>query len=576
MQSKCFTSVTNRFAIVLSVLIATVSSPAAVTAADPDWVVHGAFGMVATDSEIASTVGRRIIADGGNAIDAAVAVSFALAVVRPYSTGLGGGGFLMARLGDKKYVVQDFRETAPAASTRDMFASTAQSTGARHSEIGALAVAIPGMVAGRAEALAKWGTMSLEAVVAPAVRLAREGFPVDSDYVRATKSVAKKFEKHPELKTSCSYVWKTHLNEGKFHAVGDTLKQPALANLIEKIGKEGPDAFYKGEVAAAIAKTMKDHGGIITERDLARYKTKQRKPIKLSFRGHDLLLMPPPSSGGVAIAQMLSMFSMLPKHRDVDEDRAMHYRIELMKHAFADRARYLGDTDFANVPVRKLLSSKHAIMNVSKTRPDKTRSPEQYGTHGLVSDSGTSHFSIVDRESKAVVSTETINTTFGSLVAVEEWGLILNNEMNDFTIHPGKPNIYGLIQSEANAIAPGKRPLSSMSPTIAIKNSKPVLMIGASGGPRIITAVFNVILGVLEDGLSLPDAVARIRPHHQWQPNEVYFDKDPSASTVAALKKRGHVVSEKRKGAAVQAIGWDGSQWVGVSDPRKGGKPSGF
>ncbi len=576
MKFKRFTLVSKQLATILPILATTMASPVVVRAADPDWVAHGAYGMVAADSELASIIGKGILVNGGNAIDAAVAVSFALAVTRPYSTGLGGGGFFMARLGDQKYVVQDFRETAPAASTQDMFVAPPASAGTRPSEIGALAVAIPGMVAGRAEALSKWGTMPLEMVVAPAVRLAREGYPVDADYVRVTKEIAKEFKKNPTLEKTCSYVWKTHLNEGKFHAVGDILKQPALANLIEKIGKEGPDAFYKGEVATAIAKTIADGGGIMTEKDLAGYKTKLRKPIKVEFRGHEFLLMPPPSSGGIAIAQMLTMLSVFPKHRDVDQARTMHYRIEAMKHAFADRAKYLGDTDFANVPVRELLSNRHAIGKVSKTRPNKTGSPDQYGTHGLVSDSGTSHFSIVDNEGKVVVSSETINTEFGSLLAVDDWGLILNNEMDDFTAQPGKPNTFGLMQSKTNAIAPGKRPLSSMSPTIVMKSDKAVLMIGASGGPRIITAVLNVALGVIVDGLSLPDAVERIRPHHQWQPNEVYFDKDPSASIETALKERGHIVSEKRKTAAVQAVRWDGSQWVGVSDPRKGGKPSGY
>jgi len=544
--------------------------------ADPDWVARGAYGMVATDSQLASQIGKQILVDGGNAVDAAVAVSFALAVTRPYSTGLGGGGFMIAHLGDKKVVVQDFRETAPAASTRDMFAGKTPPGGLSPSQIGGLAVAVPGLVAGRTQALSKWGTMPLEKVVAPAVRLAREGFPVDADYVRVTNHLTKKFTAHRELQTTAGYIWKTFLNEGKPFHVGDTLKQPALANLIEKIGSEGADFFYRGPVARAIAKTLTNHGGIMTEKDLAAYKPRQRRPIKTSFVGYDFLLMPPPSSGGIALAQMLSMLSMFPAYRDVDEGRTIHYRIEAMKHAFADRARYLGDSDFAKIPVRELLSGRYLITKVSQTRPDRTGPQEQYGTHGLVSDSGTSHFCVADEQGKVVVSTETINTEFGSLVAVDEWGLVLNNEMDDFTARPGKPNAFGLIQSQANAIAPGKRQLSSMSPTIVLKHDKPILLLGASGGPRIITAVLNVVLGVLSDGLSLPDAIERIRPHHQWEPNEVFFDKTPPESLVSALKKRGHKISDIRKGAAVQAIQWDATQWVGVSDPRKGGKPSGY
>lgn len=547
---------------------------------DPEWIARGKSEMVATDSEYASKAGLAMLEAGGNAIDAAVAVSFALAVTRPYSTGLGGGGFMIARFVDGRVIVQDFRETAPAASTPDMFVRAREKNpnGPSPSEFGVLGVAVPGLVAGRIEALQKWGTLSRGKVLQPAIDLARNGFPVDDDYVRTTKEVLKDYEKYPTLKDSCGYVYRTHLNNGKLHQVGDKLVQPELARLLEGLGSNGPDFFYKGPVAADIVRGMKRNGGIITEADLAGYKTKLREPILSTYRDYKLILMPPPSSGGIAIAETLNILEAF-NNKEWDYK---HVQIEAMKHAFADRAAWLGDQDFVEVPVQRLISKSYAHGLAQKIDRNMTTEITQYGSWMSPKDAGTSHFCVVDGRGNAVVSTETINTSFGSLAAIDEWGLILNNEMDDFTANPGTPNAFGLLQSSGNTVAPGKRPLSSMSPTIVMRNDQLFLLIGASGGPRIISSVLNVLLLEFE-WWPLEMAMRYPRPHHQWQPDMVYFDnQDPIGVAIMKheLEKRGHKIAEVHKTGIVQAIVRDMSTpgqtgWVGASDPRKGGKPAG-
>jgi len=563
---------------VLAGLVSTVAA-LVVRAGDPAWIARGSREMVAADSEFASRAGLEMLQSGGNAIDAAAAVSFALAVTRPYSTGLGGGGFMIARLADGRIVVQDFRETAPAGATTDMCAKAARERpdGPSPSEFGYLAVGIPGLVAGRCQALAQFGTMPLAKTLQPAIRLAREGFPVDEDYVKNARDVLANYEKYSSLKDSCNYVYRTHMGSGTLRKVGDKLVQPELGKLLERLAAEGPDLFYKGSVGQAIVREMKKHGGIITEADLANYRPKLREPLLATYHDYKLILMPSPSSGGIALAETLNILETfnLPAIVKHVPGLALHYQIEAMKHAFADRSQWLGDQDFVEVPMERLMSKSFAAALARQIEPDGVSEIKRYGSSGMPKDAGTSHFCIADQFGNVVVSTETINTEFGSLAAVDEWGLILNNEMDDFTAEPGKPNAFGLIQSDRNAIAPGKKPLSSMCPTIVLKDDKPFLLIGASGGPRIITSVLNVFLGVTDFGLSLEDAIMRVRPHHQWQPDEVSFDREPPTELAAALTKRGHKLSEKRKSGVVQAILSDGEGWIGASDPRKGGKPAG-
>jgi gamma-glutamyltranspeptidase/glutathione hydrolase len=536
--------------------------------------------MVAGDSHHASKAGLELLKAGGNAIDAAVAVSFALAVTRPYSTGLGGGGFMIARFADGRVVVQDFREMAPAASTPMMYVrpTGTNSSASLPSRIGHLAVAVPGLVAGRCEALARYGTIPLAQVVAPAIRLASEGFPVDEHYVDSARRVLDIYKQHPSLKLSYPYVYETHLGGGRLPTVGQKLVQPNLARLLEAISRHGPDFFYRGPVAKAIADEMQKHGGVITEKDLADYEVRERQPVRSAYRDYEIVGMPPPSSGGVAIAEILNILEAVwyPALVKRDPVLAMHYQVEAMKHAFADRARRLGDSDFADVPVALLTSKVYARQLAAALDPYECADLEAYGSAQVPDDAGTSHFCVVDRWGNVVVSTETINTTFGSLSAVKEWGLILNNEMDDFVSEPGKPNAYGLVQSAANAIAPGKRPLSSMAPTIVLKEGKPYLLLGASGGPRIISSVLNVLLSVTDSGMSMERAMVSVRPHHQWRPDLVYFDADPPSPVKIGLSERGHLLSDIRRTGVVQAILRQKESWIGASDPRKGGRPAGY
>lgn len=554
--------------------------PGSVSAADAPWIARGAKGMVAADSEYASKAGLEVLQAGGNAIDAAVATSFALAVTRPYSTGLGGGGFMIARFADGRIVVQDFREMAPAAATADMFvkAKAVNPHGPSPSEFGYQAVAVPGVVAGRCQALAQWGTMPRDKVLAPAIRLAAGGYVLDGDYVRGAEEALDAYTQHGVLKELCSHVYRTYLGSGELPAAGETLKQPGLARLLQGIAADGPDFFYKGPVAQAIAREMRKHGGMVTESDLAAYQPRQRRPLSSRYRDFTLILMPSPSSGGVALAETLNILEALDYASIVQRDAiaATHLQLEAMKHAFADRARHMGDLDFASAPIERLTSDSYATELARKIQADGAIKIEEYGLPVPPDDRGTSHFCVADSQGNVAVSTETINTSFGSLAAIEEWGLVLNNEMDDFTTEPGKPNAFGLVQSSNNEIAPGKRPLSSMCPTIVMKGNEHFLMLGASGGPRIISSVLNVLLSVTDWDMSLESAMQTLRPHHQWSPDAVVFDKVPSEAVAAGLIQRGHKLGQKRKTGIVQAIQKTADGWVGAADPRKGGKPAGY
>jgi len=553
--------------------------PPQVPAASPDWVAPGREAMVAADSPYASAAGLEVLKAGGNAMDAATAVSFALAVTRPESTGLGGGGFLMARFADGRVVVADFRETAPAASTADMFvrAAARDPQGPPPSQYGYLAAAVPGLLRGRAELLARHGTLPLSRLLQPAIRLARDGFAVDQTYVDDTDNAARIFEKYPVLKETCGFVYRRHLREGRPWTVGEQLHQPELARLLEGIADQGPDFLYKGPPAEALDKTMAARGGVITAADLRGYAVRYREPLRSTYREYELLLMPPPSSGGLAIAETLNILETvdMPHLRRADPIVAHHYLAEAMKHAFADRARWLGDADFAAVPTAYLLSKAYARTLAARIQPDAVRQADAYGAAQIPDDAGTSHFCVIDRWGNCVVSTETINTRFGSLAAVDEWGLILNNEMDDFTAIPGEANAFGLRQSTQNEVTPSKRPLSSMSPTIVLRDGKPHLLIGGSGGPKIITSVLNVLIGVLDGRQTLEEAMVAPRLHHQWMPDEIQFSSAVSEEIVIGLKKFGHRVSDRKGTGIVQAIVVQGGEVTGACDPHKGGIPAG-
>jgi gamma-glutamyltranspeptidase/glutathione hydrolase len=555
----------------------------------PPWALPAKRMAVASDSPYASQAGLEILQAGGNAIDAAAAVSFALGVTRPYSTGLGGGGFLIARFADGRTVVLDYRETAPAASTPDMFVKRRQedSGGPEPSRYGGLAVGVPGTLSGWQYALPKWGTKSLAEVIEPARRLAAMGYRVDEHFVKTTGSIRKKYRRYPPLGHLGAFVYHKYLAGGKKWRVGEVVRHPELAKLLKTLQEHGADAFYRGPVAEDLVRAVREHGGIITKEDLAGYRPSSREPLLGTYRGYELLVMPPPSSGGTTILEALNILSHfeLATVRTEDPAAAIHLQLEAYKHAFADRARWLGDTDFVDVPVARLVSPEYGASLAERIIPLRTEpNLSRYGSqpegerypHAQLEDAGTSHFCVIDRWGNVVVATETINTEFGSLVAVPEWGLILNNEMDDFAALPGEANAFGLIQSARNAPEPGKRPLSSMSPTIVLKDGKPMLLLGASGGPRIITSVLDVMINVLDYGMDLPEAVEALRPHHQWQPDNVYFDAEIPAVLREALETRGHTVAQKYRTGIVQAIycSPDGSL-IAVSDPRKGGRPAG-
>jgi gamma-glutamyltranspeptidase/glutathione hydrolase len=536
--------------------------------------------MVATDSQLASEAGLEVLRAGGNAVDAAAAVSFALGVTRPYSTGLGGGGFMIIRFGDGRVVTLDYRETAPAAAQRDMFvtARAANPDGPPPSQLGALAVGVPGTLAGHAKAVAAYGSRPLADLLQPAIRIARAGAPIDDHARGAMREALKDYDAHPSLKTSCAFLYDRYLGGGRPDALGGKWVQPELAGLLETIASRGWRVFYEGEVAAAIASTSHRGGGIITKEDLAAYKVTPREPLLGRYRDYEIITMRPPSSGGVALIESLNILERFPLKATAAREpaAALHLQIEAMKHAFADRARWLADADFANVPVNYLTSKSYAAELAGRIRPDRPIAVAGYGVEQLPDDAGTSHFSIVDRWGTVVVVTETINTSFGSLACVPEWGLILNNEMDDFAAEPGVANAFGLVQSERNAVAPGKKPLSSMTPTIVVKDGRVVLALGASGGPRIISSVLQVIVAVLDEGATLEDAVGRPRPHHQWMPDRVTFDRDPVGGAADALRQMGHEVKVGGGAGVIAAIQATAKGWKGASDPRKGGQPAGY
>jgi gamma-glutamyltranspeptidase/glutathione hydrolase len=543
----------------------------------PDWIARGDRGMVASDHALASQAGLAMLRAGGNAVDAAIATSLALAVVRPESTGLGGGGFMIVRWADGECVALDYRERAPSAAAYDMFtqARAAHPERAPPSRYGPLAVAVPGQLAGLAEVQRRWGTLNWNRLTGPARRFADQGFAADQHYVDAARAVLTHYQRYPELRETCAYVYATHAGNGSPPQVGDRIRQPGMARLMGQIAARGPRAVYRDIFAGALAKTQHSAGGVIARGDITRYRVTTRQPLRGAYRDCEILTMPPPSSGGICLIETLNILdhAMPP---NTAPDLAEHYLIEAMKHAFADRSRWLGDADFVPVPTDLLTARIYAQTLAAAVAPDRVQPITTYGAVALPDDAGTSHYCVVDRWGNCVVSTETINGYFGSLTALPEWGVILNNQMDDFTAEPGRANLFDLTQSERNAVAPGKRPLSSMTPTIVVRDGEPLLLVGASGGPRIISASLNVLVDVVDRDAPLRQAMTAPRVHHQWQPDRVYFDRQPPGRLADLLTHRGHKLTDERKTGMVQAIRLDGDRLVGASDPRKGGKPAGY
>lgn len=531
--------------------------------------VRGQHGMVASSSEIATRVGVDILKKGGNAVDAATAVGLALAVTHPTAGNIGGGGFMLVRMNDGRCAAIDYRETAPTAATQDMYLNEKGEVAPGASTVGHRAVGVPGSVAGFALALEKFGSMKWADVVEPARRLAGEGFTVSralAEDLREAKALAQFTESR-----------RVFLNDGKFFDGGDTLRQPELAETLTRLRERGPREFYEGRTAQLIVDEMKTNGGLITPEDLQSYQPVIREPLRGTYRGYEIITMPPPSSGGAALIEMLNM---LERH-DVaslgyDSSTKYHLLIEVMRRAFADRADFMGDPDVVKIPVRGLISKGYAA-HLAKSIDLGRATPSSDVRHGdpvPYESPQTTHFSIVDAAGNAVANTYTLNTEYGSGVTVRGAGFLLNNEMDDFTSKPGVPNAYGLIQSERNAIAPGKRPLSSMTPTILLKDGKLFMVVGTPGGPTIINTVLQVIVNVIDHGMNIRQAVETPRIHHQWLPDRVDWEPSGMARDVReSLEKMGHKLASKEKPFGdAQGIMIDpstGTRW-GASDPRGG------
>jgi gamma-glutamyltranspeptidase / glutathione hydrolase len=524
----------------------------------------GTRGAVAAEHRLAAEAGVEMLAAGGNAIDAAVATAFASGVVNPSSSGIGGGGFLLAVTArDGKVRAIDFRERAPERATRDMYVRDGR-VDPQASLRGALAVAVPGEVRGLAEALKTLGTLPLARVLAPAIRLASEGFPVGTHLASVLAKNRETIRSQPAL--AAIYL----KADGTPYAAGERFTNEDLAGTLRSLAEHGPEVFYSGDIGKRIVDTIASAGGIMTTRDLLAYKAVWREPLRVSYRGHEVLGFPPPSSGGGVVLEILNVLggfeAELLRERS---PRALHVLAEASKLAFADRAREYGDPDFVNVPLDRLLSPKYATelrQRISLERALPTSSEPSSPKKG-----GTSHLSVIDAAGTAAALTTTINTAFGSMLVVPGTGIVLNNEMDDFSVAPGVANVYGLIGSEANSIRPGKRPLSSMAPTIVRRKGKVVLVAGASGGPHIISSTLETLLDVVDGGLPLEKALAAPRIHHQWVPNLLFVEPTLEREARDGLERLGHRVTEAPEIGAVQAVAVSPAGLVGVGDPRKGG-----
>jgi gamma-glutamyltranspeptidase/glutathione hydrolase len=488
-------------------------------------------GAVVSDSKIASDVGAKILRDGGNAVDAAVGVGFALAVTFPQAGNLGGGGFMLVRMADGKMVAIDYRETAPRRASKDMYLANP-----RESLTGYRASGVPGTPMGMWEAHRRFGKLPWKRVVQPAHDLAKNGFAVPYDLATDLKNARALFQRFPAS-------WRQFVREGKPYEPGELLRQADLAKTLALIRDRGPKGFYEGETASLIELAMRENGGLVDARDLSGYGAKLREPLVGSYRECTVITMPPPSSGGIALLQMLVMIegdnlANLGWH----SSSWLHLIVETMKRAFADRATHLADPDFVPVPINRLLDRDH-ISSMRNSISDRATPSEQI--KGLASTMGsgmhTTHYSIVDKDGNAVANTYTLNTGFGSGVVIPGTGVLMNNEMDDFATQPGKPNVFGLIQSDKNSIAPGKRPLSSMTPTILLREGKLFMVLGSPGGPTIINTVFQTILNVVDHKMSIQQAVAAPRFHHQWLPDSISWERFGLQGDLRkAMEAKGH------------------------------------
>jgi gamma-glutamyltranspeptidase/glutathione hydrolase len=534
--------------------------------------VRARHAMVVAQEPLAADVGVAVLKNGGNAVDAAVAVGFALAVTHPFAGNLGGGGFMLVRLADGRTTFIDFRERAPEKASHNMYLD-ASGKPTRDSLEGWRAAGVPGSVRGFELAHQKYGRQKWANLLEPAVALASKGFPVSYSQAESLKT-SKILGKFPESK-------RIFQRDGKYYEMDDTFAQPELARTLERIAKLGAKEFYEGETARKLAEEMTKNGGLITLSDLKNYTAVERKPLLGKYKNYELITSPPPSSGGVGILQMMGMLEGSGYEKTgAGSAASIHYVAETMRRFYADRTEYMGDPDFFKVPLSGLLDTAYIQRRRDSIDRNRASSSDQINPgHPKGSETGeTTHFAVVDAEGNAVAVTYTLNGGYGSGVTVPGAGFLLNNEMDDFAAKPGEPNMFGLVQGEANAIQPNKRPLSSMTPTILLRDGKLYMVVGAPGGSRIITAVMQVILDVTDFGMNAQDAVDFPRFHHQWKPDKLYLEKGFSPDTVALLKGMGHDVdySPAVVVARVEAIVIDGGWLQGGSDGRAVGKAAGY
>jgi gamma-glutamyltranspeptidase/glutathione hydrolase len=567
---------------------------AATVAAAPLRPTHAPHAIVSSVHELASRAGVEMLRSGGNAIDAAVATGFALAVVHPQAGNLGGGGFLLLRNATGETHFIDFREKAPAAATANMYldaqGNVIPESSKESSVVGYKSIGVPGTVAGLVYAEKQYGKLSIERVMAPAIKFARDGFPLAYEDAQALKD-DEYLAQFPESK-------RIFLRDGNHYQPGELFKQPELARSLERLAKD-PDEFYRGAMARELAAAIHKGGGMVTAADLAAYEVKEREPIRGSYRGYDIISAPPPSSGGVALVEILNILEGYDLAKSGNRSAgAIHLEAEAFRRAFYDRADFMGDPDFTKVPVAQLIDKKYAaawrdsidpnlasvstdlkrpsifseLERVAQWRPTLIREPEN-----------TTHYSVVDAEGNAVSVTTTLNDAFGSRVTAEGLGFLLNDEMDDFAAKQGVPNIYGLIQGPANAIGPGKRPLSAMTPTIVLRKDAPkdsqlFLVLGSPGGPTIITTVANILIGVVDFSLDIEEAVNAPRFHHQWLPDQILVEDRLSPDTMNILRSKGHKLNVEHFWGDGECIMVDPKtgERLGASDGRNNGKAVGY
>ena len=531
--------------------------------------------MVASAQHEATGAGLAILAAGGNAVDAAVAVGYALAVVDPCCGNIGGGGFMLIHRADGQDVVIDFRETAPAAASRDMYLDPSGKVEKAASLHGYRAAGVPGTVMGLDAALTRYGRLGRATVMAPAIALARAGFVLGAADAAIIAAKAERIGQDP---VAAAIFLRP---DGKPYGEGDRLLQPDLAKTLALIAEQGPGAFYRGPVAAAVAHAAAANGGVVTEADFAGYAVDERPPVRCGYRGRSILSAPLPSAGGTILCELAAVLAGWDiAAAGFHSPQSVHLMAEAMRHGYVDRNTVLGDPNFVADNSGRLLTTEHAAAIRAAVDPEKATPSAALGPGTAPHEQPeTTHYSVVDQDGNAVAVTYTLNGSFGSAVVAPGTGFLLNNEMDDFAVHPGSPNLYGLVQGEANAIAPGKRPLSSMTPAIVEKEGRPVLVLGSPGGPRIITAVLETLSNILDFGLAPPEAVAAPRFHHQWLPDTLYLERGGFPSeTIAALAARGYRIAEQEPWGAVEliAIGPDG-RLLGVNDPRRpAGSAEGF